>query len=69
VLDLVLTKHEDVVIVPTTIGEPKHYEETVDRLRGRGHDVRYFALLADRRTVLRRLRERGLRNIRREDRR
>ena len=29
-------------------------------LRERGHDVRHFALLAERETVLRRLRERGL---------
>jgi hypothetical protein len=60
VLDRVLDRHAGVVIAPMTIVDPNYYEETVGRLRDRGHDVRHFALLADRRTVLRRLRERGL---------
>lgn len=34
-------------------------EQTVGRSRDRGYDVRHFALLAGRDTVLRRLRERG----------
>jgi hypothetical protein len=59
VLDRVLTKHDGVVIAPMTIVDPNYYEETVGRLRSRGHDVRHFALVADRQTVLRRLRERG----------
>lgn len=58
-LDRVVSEHAGIVIAPMTIVEPKYYEETVGRLRGRGHDVRHFALLADRPTVLRRLRERG----------
>jgi hypothetical protein len=60
VLDEVLTQHDGVVIAPMTIVRPDYFEETVGRLRGRGHDVRHFALLAERQTVLRRLRERGL---------
>jgi hypothetical protein len=59
VLDRVLTKHGGVVIAPMTIVDPNYLEETVGRLRSRHHDVRHFALLADRQTVLRRLRERG----------
>ena len=59
VLDLVLSEHPGVVIVPMTVVEPLYFEEIVGRLRRRGHDVRHFALLADRETVLRRLRERG----------
>ncbi|MEU5957460.1 AAA family ATPase [Streptomyces sp. NPDC047525] len=59
VLDLALTKHGGTVIVPMAVVEPAYFRETVGRLRERGHDVRHFALLADRRTVLRRLRERG----------
>ncbi|MFF2812029.1 AAA family ATPase [Streptomyces sp. NPDC058000] len=59
VLDLVLTRHPGPVIAPMTITEPAYFEETVGRLRERGHDVRHFALLADRETVLRRLRERA----------
>jgi hypothetical protein len=59
VLDLVLTKHNGTVIAPMTVVEPAYFREIVGRLRERGHDVRHFALLADRDTVLRRLRERG----------
>jgi hypothetical protein len=59
VLDLALTKHDGVVIAPMTITDPVYFDETVGRLRERGHDVRHFTLLAERETVLRRLRERG----------
>ncbi|MPY51550.1 AAA family ATPase [Streptomyces acidicola] len=60
VLDLALTKHDGVVIAPMTVTSPAYFAETVDRLRELGHDVRHFTLLAERETVLRRLRERGL---------
>ncbi|MFF2849840.1 AAA family ATPase [Streptomyces sp. NPDC058001] len=60
VLDLALTKHDGVVIVPMTVTDPTYFAETVVRLRERGHDVRHFSLLADPETVLRRLRERGI---------
>ncbi|MFC5667184.1 AAA family ATPase [Kitasatospora misakiensis] len=59
VLDRALTEYEGTVIVPMTVVEPPYFHETVGRLRERGHDVRHFALLAARDTVLRRLRERG----------
>ena len=59
VLDLVLSKHNGTVIAPMTVVEPAYFREIVGRLRERGHEVRHFALLADRETVLRRLRERG----------
>ncbi|MEV7013437.1 AAA family ATPase [Streptosporangium sp. NPDC051022] len=60
VLDLALSGHDGTVIAPMTVVEPAYFRETVGRLRERGHDVRHFALLAGRDTVLRRLRERGL---------
>ncbi|MGN9756108.1 AAA family ATPase [Streptomyces sp. SD31] len=60
VLDLALTKHDGAVIAPMTVTNPDHFAETVGRLRELGHDVRHFTLLAERETVLRRLRERGL---------
>ncbi|MER6683635.1 AAA family ATPase [Streptomyces olivaceoviridis] len=63
VLDHVLSKHEGTVIVPMTIVEPAYFRETVGRLRERGHDVRHFALLAERETVLRRLRERDFGHV------
>ncbi|GAA1093970.1 AAA family ATPase [Kitasatospora arboriphila] len=60
VLDLVLDRHPGPVLVPMTVVDPQYFRETVGRLRDRGHDVRHFALLAERDTVLRRLRGRGL---------
>lgn len=60
VLDLALKGSTGPVIVPMTIVESMYFRETVGRLREQGHDVRHFALLAQRSTTLRRLRERGL---------
>ncbi|MDG9717499.1 AAA family ATPase [Streptomyces sp. DH24] len=59
VLDLAAGKHDGVVIVPMTVTDSGYFAETVGALRERGHDVRHFTLLAERETVLRRLRERG----------
>lgn len=64
VLDLVLNKHDGVVIAPMTVVNPAYFDETVGRLRETGHDVRHFALLAERETVLNRLRERSLFGLR-----
>lgn len=63
VLDLVLAKHAGTVIAPMTLLEPSYFREIIGRLREGGHDVLHFALLADRDTVLRRLRERGLGHV------
>jgi hypothetical protein len=60
VLDIVLRAHDGPVIAPMTLVHPRYFAEIVGRLREDGHDVRHFALLAERATVLRRLRERGL---------
>ncbi|MEV0224665.1 AAA family ATPase [Streptomyces sp. NPDC050704] len=60
VLDLALTKHDGVVIAPMTVTDFGYFDETVGILREKGHDVRHFTLLAERETVLKRLRERGL---------
>ena len=60
VLDLALRKHDGVVIAPMTVTDPRYFAETVGRLREMGHDVRHFTLLAQRETVVKRLRERGL---------
>ncbi|MDD9382825.1 ATP-binding protein [Streptomyces sp. ZAF1911] len=67
VLDLAAREHPGVVIVPMTVTDSGYFAETVGRLRERGHDVCHFALPAERETVLRRLRERGLgRGLKRE---
>ncbi|MEU1312330.1 AAA family ATPase [Streptomyces cinnamoneus] len=63
VLDLALGRHPGPVIVPMTVIDPVYFDETVGRLRERGHDVRHFSLLARRETVLRRLRERGFGHV------
>lgn len=60
VLDLTLGRHDGPVIAPMTIVQPRYFQEIIGRLREHGRDVRHFSLLADRETVLRRLRERGL---------
>jgi len=59
VLHLALTKHDGVVIAPMTVTDLGYFDETVGLLREKGHDVRHFTLLAERETVLKRLRERG----------
>lgn len=66
-LNHLLTRHDGVVIAPMTVVEPKYFAETVGRLRECGHDVRHFALVADRETVLRRLRRRSLFGLGQED--
>lgn len=60
VLDLVAREHCGPVIVPMTVTDECYFEQTVGRLRQDGHDVRHFALLADRATVLRRIGRRTL---------
>ncbi len=60
VLDLALAGYTGTLIAPMTVVEPSYFDEIIGRLRDSGHDVRHFALLAERETVLRRLRERSL---------
>lgn len=59
-LDLALREHDGTVIAPMTLVDEGYFEEIIGRLREAGHDVRHFALLAGRETVLKRLTERGL---------
>ena len=59
VLDLAARNHPGPVIVPMTLVDPGYFGEIIGRLRDDGHDVRHFALLADRDTVLRRLNRRA----------
>lgn len=59
-LDLVLRRHDGVVVAPMTVTRADYFDETVGRLRDLGHDVRHFTLLADRTAIVRRLAERGL---------
>jgi AAA domain len=58
VLDLVLDRHDGDVIVPMTVIELAYLREILGALRG--YEVRHYALLAERATILRRLRGRTL---------
>jgi hypothetical protein len=60
VLDLAASEYDATVIVPMTLVQAGYFDEIVGWLRERGHEVRHFALLAERETVVRRLRERSL---------
>jgi hypothetical protein len=60
VLELALAGHQGPVIAPMTLTDPAYFDEIVGTLRGRGHEVHHFALLAPREVVVDRLRERGL---------
>jgi hypothetical protein len=60
VLDLVGRAHDGPVIVPMTVTDEGYFAQIVGRLRADGHDVRHFALLADRATVLRRIGRRSI---------
>ena len=59
ILDLVDRNHEGPVIVPMTLIDSRYFTQIIGGLRHDGHDVRHFALLAERATVLRRLSRRG----------
>jgi hypothetical protein len=60
VLHHALTTFPGHVVVPMTLVDPTYFEEIVGRLRADGHPVHHVALLADRRVVLRRLRQRAV---------
>jgi hypothetical protein len=60
VLEFLLDRHEGDVIVPVTIIEPAYLAEILGPLRENGHQVRHYALLAQRATILRRIRGRSL---------
>jgi hypothetical protein len=60
VLDLILRSTDSRVIAPMTLIEPAYFADIIGRLTDAGHDVRHFALLADRQVIERRLRERAI---------
>ena len=60
ILNMIMRSHEGAVIVPMTLIDPGYFTQIIGRLRDDGLEVRHFALLAERSTVLHRLRRRGL---------
>ncbi|MEV6238942.1 ATP-binding protein [Lentzea sp. NPDC051838] len=59
VLDLASRGHDGPVIVPMTLVDSGYFADIVGGLRGSGHVVHHFALMAEPITVLRRLHNRG----------
>jgi hypothetical protein len=59
-LDLILRSSGGTVITPMTLIEPAYFAGIIGRLTDAGHDVRHFALLAERHVIERRLRERAI---------
>lgn len=49
----------DTIIVPMTIVNPQYFNEIILKLRTNGAEVHHFTLLANRETLLRRLKSRG----------
>lgn len=60
VLEFLLREHDGDVIVPMTVIDPAYLDEILRPLRESGHHIRHFTLLAERTTILRRLRGRSL---------
>ncbi|WP_027086108.1 AAA family ATPase [Cohnella panacarvi] len=58
-LKMISDRFDGPIIVPMTLVNPQYFGEIVGRLRADGADVRHFALLASRETLLKRLRKRG----------
>ena len=60
VLERLLRQHQGDVIVPMTVIEPGYLQEILRPLTENGHQIRHYTLLAERETILRRLRGRSL---------
>ena len=52
-------KYQGVLIIPMTVVNPQYFNEIVSSLRNHGVDIRHYALMASKKTLLRRLRNRG----------
>lgn len=48
-----------IIIVPMTIVNPQYFDEIINKLRLNGIEVKHFTLLANRETLIKRLRSRG----------
>lgn len=58
-LKMISDRYDGPIIVPMTLVNPRYFDEIVGRLRADGVEVKHFALLASRETLLQRLRKRG----------
>lgn len=58
-LQTINEEYSGIIIVPMTIVSPQYFNEIISKLRSTGVDVKHFALIADRETLLKRLKSRG----------
>ena len=52
-------KYDGVLIIPMTLVNPQYFNEIVGALRNHGVDVKHYALMASKETLIRRLKSRG----------
>lgn len=58
-LQMISKEYDGIIIAPMTIVNPQYFNEIVGKLRSDGVEIRHFALLATRETLLKRLKGRG----------
>lgn len=58
-LQMLSREFEGVIIVPMTIVNPQYFNEILEKLRDEHVDIKHFALLASKETLLKRLKSRG----------
>lgn len=58
-LHSIANEYSGIIIVPMTVVNPQYFAEMITKLRDDNIDVKHFTLLANRETLLRRLKKRG----------
>ncbi|AJY76184.1 AAA family ATPase [Paenibacillus beijingensis] len=59
ILETINNEFPGIIIVPMTIVNPQYFHEIINKLRSNGVEVNHFTLLANRETLIKRLRSRG----------
>jgi len=59
ILQSICNEFSGIIIVPMTIINPQYFNEIINKLRSTGIEVKHFTLLANRETLLKRLKSRG----------
>lgn len=58
-LDYISNKYRGIIIVPMTITSEIYFDEIIEKLRKANIDIKHFTLMAERDTLLKRLKQRG----------
>ncbi|WDV47194.1 AAA family ATPase [Clostridiaceae bacterium M8S5] len=58
-LKYIYNKYSGIIIVPMTITDENYYNEIIEKLRKDNINLKHFVLMADKETLLKRLRKRG----------